>query len=221
MILSAKEKQYAIVAGVLAAAFAVYELAWLPYRAGVDDIDKKVAAARDVLEQNEKATGKWRKLQPIWADITTGGLKSDESQAETQALEAVLDWSRQAGGERMLETVNRGRTTVEAGFTVLEFKVTLKGTTAQVGKFLWAIESATVPVRVADIEIKTAKEGTDDLSVSMTVSTLCMPADPERPDRPATRSGGAPTTARGGTPTTGRVAPTAMRTAGSPIGGGK
>ncbi len=193
MILSQKEKQYAIVVGVLAACFVVYEVAWLPYQAQLADIDTQTATLKAQKELDDKDRATRDQLRPVWAEIQAGGLKTDEQAAETQALDAILDWAQAARVQ--IESMKAERATVEGGFKVLEYHITAKGATAQVAKLIWSLESATIPVRVSDIQLNSNKEGTDDLTLQMSVSTLCMPQPtpppaPQAPtDKPGTRPG--------------------------------
>jgi hypothetical protein len=39
------------------------------------------------------------------------------------------------------------------------------------------METATIPVRVNEMQINAPKEGSDDLSIRLSFSTLCMPPD--------------------------------------------
>ncbi len=39
---------------------------------------------------------------------------------------------------------------------------------------MWDIETATVPIRLTDVQVAPRKEGTDDLSIQFGVSTLCQ-----------------------------------------------
>ena len=62
-------------------------------------------------------------------------------------------------------------------------------------KLLWSLETATIPVRVNDMQVTPRREGTDDLTIRLSVSALCMPPDagakppPGAGDKPAAPSG--------------------------------
>ena len=45
----------------------------------------------------------------------------------------------------------------------------------QIARFLWSVESATIPIRLNSIRIQSVKEGTDQLNVKLVVSALYMP----------------------------------------------
>ena len=45
----------------------------------------------------------------------------------------------------------------------------------QVSRFLFAVDAARIPVRTADVQISTRKDGTDDLAVQITLATIYEP----------------------------------------------
>ena len=57
------------------------------------------------------------------------------------------------------------------------YRVTATGTMRSLSQFLWDLETATIPIRVTDARMTPQREGTDDLSLQVGVSTLCAPAD--------------------------------------------
>ena len=48
--------------------------------------------------------------------------------------------------------------------------------------FLWRLENASFPVRVAELQIGTRKEGADDLSLQLRISALCRAEETTAPD---------------------------------------
>jgi hypothetical protein len=118
-----------------------------------------------------------------------GGLKVDPSQAESQALHAVLDWAGAA--DLNLASLKPERTSQEGKFQVISFSVTGNGSTPAIARLLWAMETATIPVRVNDMQITPRREGTDDLSVRFSISALCLPPETNKPAKSgATASAG-------------------------------
>ncbi|HSV13035.1 MAG TPA: GspMb/PilO family protein, partial [Tepidisphaeraceae bacterium] len=131
------------------------------------DLLDRQTAANDTLDRQ-------RRLRPIWTEITHGGLKTDAAEADSQARHAVLEWMQSAGVN--LKAVNPERTTNVNQFQVISFHVTGNAHMYSLARLLWSLETATIPVRVNDVQIKPQKEGTDDLTVDLSISTLCLPA---------------------------------------------
>jgi hypothetical protein len=192
VVISKRERYIAIGAVAAAVLLGLDSYVLTPYF----DQRSAIASEREQtirrLSEADSLFGRQRRLQGIWTDIQRGGLKGNPSQAESQALQAVLDWAKASGVE--LAALKPERTTQEGKFQVISFSVTGTGSMAAVSRLLWSLESATIPVRVNDMQITPRKEATDDLSVRLSVSTLCMPPDSDaKPDRNAA----AETSARG------------------------
>lgn len=189
MVLSKREKYIAIGAVSAIAVLVLDQVVLSPYFA------KRTAIAdqrSQILEEMDKANdlfARQRQLRKIWAEMQKGGLKADASEAESQALRAVLDWAQGAGVN--LAALKPERSTQEGKFQIISFHVTLTGTVASMSRLLWSMETATLPVRVNDMQVTPRREGTDDLSVQLSVSTLCLLPDADKPAKTAvTLAGG-------------------------------
>src|SRR2546423_237554 len=82
--------------------------------------DQINTARAEVAEQQSRAVDlfdRQRRLRPVWADLTSGGLKSDPAEADSQARHAVLDWMQSAGVN--LKAVNPERTTNANQFQIV------------------------------------------------------------------------------------------------------
>ena len=179
MVLSKREKYIAIGS---AAAVAILVLDYFlvePYLAQRDAIQTEIDAT--TASQNDAADTlqKKHKLEKVWAEMQSGGLKSSESQAESQVLNAVLKWADESGVA--LQALKPERSTEEDKFQVISFTITGEGSMAQVSRLMWAMETASIPVRVNEMQINPKREGVDDLSVRLNFSTLCMPPDTGKP----------------------------------------
>jgi hypothetical protein len=121
-----------------------------------------------------------RRLQSIWTDMQKGGLKSDPSEADTQAQHAVLDWFDRSGV--YLAALKSDPHVAEEGkFQVIKYHIQGEGHMRQIAQLLWAMETATIPVRVDDLAIKPrAREGTDELTIELGISTLSIMPEPDR-----------------------------------------
>jgi hypothetical protein len=185
VLISKRERLIAIGAAATAALLGIDRYLLTPY------LEQRSAIAADREQTERRLTeasslfDRQRRLIGIWTDIQRGGLKGSASQAESQALQAMLDWAKSAGVE--LAALKPERTTQEGKFQVISFSVTGTGSMTAISRLLWSLESATIPVRVNDMQITPRREATDDLSVRLSVSTLCMP--PETDGKPETLRG--------------------------------
>lgn len=187
MNLSERERKIAIFALLAVVLLGLYYFVFTPYANARAEL---VKSREDLQKQRDEADLIFRrqaKLRPVWASMQAGGLKIDTSEAQKQTYGALLEWARSA--DVQVATVKFERTTQEGSFQVIGFSVAATGSMPQVSRLLWAMETATIPVRVNEVQVTPRKEGTDDLQVRISVSALCQP--PDAPAKPANGDTGA------------------------------
>jgi len=144
------------------------------------ELDNEVQIKRGDWEHNQKLVTDSKRMGKRWTEISSasGPLKRDESQSESQMLQNVLEWARGAGME--VPSFKRERVEREKDFVKVTFRATGTGSMNQVARFLWRLRTATMPVRITDLQIGSRKEGTDDLSLQLGISTIFLPPDANR-----------------------------------------
>ncbi len=173
--LSKRERYIAIAVVALGVFFLVYEFVLQPYFDRRDSIaaDQKLVSGK--LADADQLFAREHKLQPVWNEIKSGGLKTNRSLAESQAQQAVLDWARSAGVNVVSLKPERDQQVNQ--FQIINFHVQGTGSMLSISNMLWSLETAKIPVRLNDLQITPRKEGTDDLTVQLTISTLCLPPE--------------------------------------------
>jgi len=141
----------------------------------------ELAHAQDLINQSAH-------LSPRWNQWTRTGLKSDPAQAESQAMHALRDWAQEAGVE--LTLLKPERPTDKKRLPSVEVQAAGTGNMQSVAGLLWRIQSASLPIRLSEVQIATRKEGVDDLMVTLKLSTVYKPADAQSTSRPAQASTG-------------------------------
>lgn len=170
--LSKRERTIAITGIALVGLYLVYQFLLIPYLTQRDAIAKDRARVTEQLADADRLFKRQDGLKKVWTEIKTGGLKNTRSQAESQAQQAVLDWAKKGGVN--IVALKPERDLTQNQFQVISFHVTGTGTMLAISNLLWSLETATIPVHVNDVQITPRKEGTDDLTLQMTVSTLCL-----------------------------------------------
>jgi hypothetical protein len=133
-------------------------------------------AEQDVLQQRRDMSNATRARRK-WRDVSGGTVKRDTPEVETQVYGAVQEWAKDA---RMnLSSFRYERTEKEKGFNKVTFIATGTGGMEQIGRFLFRIQTANIPVRITDLQIGTKKEGTDDLSLQVKIASVF-----EQPETP-------------------------------------
>lgn len=189
MALSRRERVIAGVTGAAVALFALNRYALEPYLAA----RQAAASRRDTLTaQLTEATrtfAKQKRLEREWREMISGGLKSDAGEAEQQLYEAVRGWAREAGVS--LATSDPQRIPQKDRTQIVRLRVTGTGTTAALSKLLWRAETSPLPVKVDEFSLTAQPPGSDNLNVSLAVSTIWVrppgPDDAKAPRAPAPR----------------------------------
>ena len=124
---------------------------------------QEVAAANQTLQRQLLERRRWKKV---------GGetLRPTAAAAEGQLVNRVPAWAAESG--LSLTSIRPDRVDAAEGFGRISLRVTATGGLADVGRFLFAVENADVPVRVSDFALVTREEGEDDLSMQLTLATI-------------------------------------------------
>lgn len=191
MNLNERERKIAIGVGLTLVLLLLYYFAWEPYSDARDKAETDQADITRKLENADQTFHREKVLRPVWTDMQNGGLNVDSSKAIEQTLSALNSWSYDCGFN--LATYKYERTTQGQGtFQIINITGSGGGHMPQVARMLADIEMAGIPIRINELSITPAKEGTDDLNVRFSLSALCQP--PEGAAAPAktgtTSSGG-------------------------------
>ncbi len=149
-----------------------------PYYEKRDALQDQEAADTKTLQDNKLLLYKEQSLQSDWKEMLASGLESADSTAKSKT-----QTSRQASARSAninLESLSSDHVATQKGpFQVINFNLDFNSTgnqsMRQIARILWSIESADIPIRLNDMKISTAREGTDNLDVKLIVSSLYMP----------------------------------------------
>jgi hypothetical protein len=182
MRLSSRERWILMGAGAALLIYVADTYALGPLIENRDRIDNETADCLLQLDRAASLFNRQRHLKRRWSEVTRNSMKAEPSAAESQLLHALRDWAQDAG--LTLSSVKPEQTEEEKLFRKITFRAVGSGSMRAVSKFLWRIETCTIPARILDLQVAARKEGTDDLSIQLGVSTLALIAAPAAP--PAT-----------------------------------
>jgi hypothetical protein len=172
MTLTKRERNIAIALGATLLSLGIYYLAVQPYLDSLAQIDQDYQTQLRSWNDHLSLVNRRVELEKKWDEIKRGGLSSDQSLAEGQAWNKVADWANAAGVQ--ITSLKSDRNTDAAPFQIIGFHVIANGSIPTFAKLLNSFETATIPVRVDEIQITPRREGTDELQIRMSVSTLCL-----------------------------------------------
>jgi Tfp pilus assembly protein PilO len=188
VVLSKRERYVAI--GVLAAVglFGLNYFFVDPLLASRAELDKKIAEKTDEKRKENNLIKESRNKGSEWTAMQANGLRrKDVSEAEAPVMGSINDWAKDAG--MVLSTVKPERTEKEKDFQKLTFRATGSGRLSQIAWFLWRIQTAPIPVKVTDLQLSAHKEGTDELTLQIGISTACLLPDADK-NKPAAAPAG-------------------------------
>lgn len=180
MTLSKRERQIAVVVLAAAALFVVDQVALSPYlaeRTRLQDAAATKAAeladVRRVMKEEGKLRGVLVRMGAALGDAAggQGGQQADASWAEGKILAALQEWERSAGVGKA--SFNRLRSTEQYGFTRLTFQVSATGRMPAIAALIYKAETATIPLRIDQMQVMLSGESGEELQVQLTLSTLC------------------------------------------------
>ncbi len=191
MVLSKREKYIGIGAAAAVAILGLNQFVLQPFTDESNKVDTQLTTARKQLADDTKLFDKRDRLQRVWNDLKGGGLKSDQSEADAQAQHALVDWA--ARSQVAVGSLKSEHAAQEGQFQVLSYEITGNATTPTMAQLMSDLETATIPLRINELQLSARPERSDNLQIRLTVSTLFMPPQTpsggKTPPPPPTNSG--------------------------------
>jgi hypothetical protein len=198
--LSKRERSIFIGAAAAVVLLILYQFAYNPLCDQLADAQTKRDKCREALGAMKLEVGQQAQLAPKWRQMLDSGLKSDAQEAESQVLHALDDWAQQCRVKLSVMRSDRGQeNAANAGkkrLPEIALHATGEGTMESMGRLLWRMQSATMPIRVTKMQANTPKEGMDYLSFTLDLSTIYAPA-PRSASQPAGGAGTGPVSSSG------------------------
>lgn len=174
MVVSKRERYIAIAAGIVIGVLALDALVYTPLSERTQALDEQLDEKNAALGEAALLFDRSKKMNREWSTLAGRAVTHTASDAESQVLNRVRQWAQEAG--LTLAQLKPDRTEQLKDFHVTSFRASATGGMSQIGRFLYSIETATIPIRVTDVTVSTRKEGTDELSVTLTVTTIFLPS---------------------------------------------
>lgn len=179
-------KRERIILLVTLAAVGLFVLNWFvidPLFVRLDKAETDLSASTIKLQESRNYRDNAPRYERRWREMVAAGLKSDASESEAQALRALNGWALDSG--LVLSTLQPDRAEAskqQKDFQQITLRVTGTGSMRAVSRFLWSVQTSSIPLHPADVQISSRKEGSDDLTLTLAVTTLALaPASP-KPD---------------------------------------
>ena len=195
MFLSRRERLIITVTLVVVALLVLDSYVVTPLRECCDRVAARKESLLAEMKRGHDLLARKREIGAKWREMIASGLKRDPAEAESQILHAVGDWAKDAGLK--LSSVKPERQPDKRKLQEISFQASGTGSMNAVSRFMWRLETSKVPIRVKDFQLGARREGTDDLTLQLRLSTLYQA--PEPPASPTPKAAEAPSTSTGET----------------------
>jgi hypothetical protein len=172
VVLSKRERYIGIITVAVLAILVLDHFIVSPLLDQKAELDAKINDAQGQLDRADRLFSTARRASRKWSEMARGAIVSDSAEAD-RILNRVSEWANESG--MSLPSLKPERDEKEAGFNKKTFRATGAGTMAQIGRFLYKIQTANIPVRITDLTISSHKEGTDDLAITFGIATIYQP----------------------------------------------
>jgi len=123
------------------------------------------------LNQAQSLFERRRLLERKWKTVLSDGLRSG-AEAESRIARALDQWSSQA--RLTLSSVKPERVASDKGLQEMTFTVAGRGNMYAVAQFLWQVETASLPIKVKDMQLGSTSEGGESMSLQVRLSALYL-----------------------------------------------
>lgn len=139
-------------------------------------VEKQLLTTKTLIERKAKYEQDWKRMQ-------TNGLKANASDAESLVLDNLARWGNEAGVTLTSSRQDRPIQEKNKNFQEIVVRASANGSMSSIAQMLMRIETTPLPARINAISITPRKEATDDLTVQITLSALCLSPDTTLADR--------------------------------------
>jgi hypothetical protein len=179
MNMSQRERRIATIAGVVIGALVLYEYVIDPQVQRIVALDEGMRQSTAALDRANGLLEASRRASRQLSQMAGAGLRRSDAAAESELLNSVREWAQES--RVTLSGVKRERTEREKDFNKVTFRASGSGGMGQIGRFLYRLQTASIPVRISDMTINSRKDGTDDLAITLSISTIYLAPQAEKP----------------------------------------
>lgn len=183
-MLSKRERILTWATGATIAAFVVNAYIVEPLTEGAKALEERRLALEGEVRAAENLIDTQPRLEERWREMIEAGLTSNAAHAEAQVFSLLREWAEEA--RLSLSLIKPQRAAESETLTELRFVASCEGNMRAVTRLLFLIESAQAPVRIEKIQLVSRKEGEDDLTLTLHLSTVYRnQSDSDEPNQTA------------------------------------
>lgn len=179
MNMSERERKIGTMTAIIVGALLLYQFVIDPQLTRIAELDERIDTASTEMELAQQLLDSSRSATKKLSAMAGSGLRKTDASAESEVLNSTRQWAQEAGLGGW--GIKRERTEKERDFNKITFRANGTGGMGQIGRFLYRIQTANIPVRVADLTINSRKDGTDELAIVLSISTIYLAPETSSP----------------------------------------
>jgi len=171
-MLTRRERILGLLAAAVAIVFVLYQYVVVPWTESRHRLTIEQQRLTGELQASQRLFRVHEELTRRWQKMTASGLQDDPADAERSMLRAVRSWSQRSGLD--VVSIKPERSVERDELCEIVFLATATGTMKAIVAFLYELESSPFPVRIRQLQMGTTRQESEDLSLSLRLSTLCL-----------------------------------------------
>ena len=137
-----------------------------------DELDSRRRLLTGELRQADLVFRKSQRLRESWRSMLDNGLHTTASEAESEALHALRQWSQESG--LSLVALKPEITDVDSHLRAVEIQATGSGSMQAAARFVFMAETSELPLRVTEMQLGSLEQAADDLTLQLRLSMLYL-----------------------------------------------
>lgn len=178
MVLSKRERMILIVAIVAVVMLIGDKFIVGPISERREEVKARKLELQAELQNAQLLFTRQKLMERKWKMLLSDGLRND-AEAESKIARALDEWSKQV--MLTLSSVKPERVASDKGLKEVTFVVAGMGTLEAISRFLWQIETVSMPIKVMDMQVGSTNETGQSMSLQLRLSALCLGSQKEPP----------------------------------------
>ena len=174
MSASLRQRRLLLIAGISIGVLALDRFAitpmvdyWQSSNAEISTLRRQIQAGHGSLQITDRARTRWTEVQQA-------ALPTEVAQAEQVLLSSLNEWGRQVGVDISSVKPQWKRGVTSRAYSTLECRIDAAGSLLAVSRFLHAIETSTLALRMDSVELISRDERGQKITAALVVSGLRM-----------------------------------------------
>lgn len=148
-----REKKLLLIAGIVVAVLVGDQFVLKPMINGWRTRGERISELSQLVSRGKQLIDREEALERRWELMRASALPLNRSQAETRLLSGMSEWEDRSGVDVISRRPEWRPSDEQELYDLLEIRLSLEGSLEQITRFIHAVESSSLPVRVERFEL--------------------------------------------------------------------